>query len=51
MVLPWQRIEGIHWVDSTVEAGVLRATVKRHPAYDPTRLRQQEPARSGQTRP
>jgi hypothetical protein len=51
VVLPWQRIENIHWVDSTVEVGVLRATVKRHPTYDPTRLRQQTPSSNGQLRP
>jgi hypothetical protein len=50
-ILPWQRIEHIHWLGSTVEVGVLRATVKRHPTYDPARLRQQERTRNGQARP
>jgi sporulation protein YlmC with PRC-barrel domain len=51
VVLPWQRIEAIHWVDSTVEVGVLRATVKRHPEYVPARLRQQERIQNGSLRP
>ncbi len=51
VLLPWQRIKDIHWSDSTVEVGLLRATVKRHPAYDQTRLWPQNQIRNGQTRP
>jgi hypothetical protein len=51
VALPWQRIEHIHWVDSTVEVGVLRATVKRHPAYDPAKMRQQNRTQNGPLRP
>jgi hypothetical protein len=51
VLLPLQRIKDIHWSDSTVEVGLLRATVKRHPAYDQTRLWPQNHIRNGQTRP
>jgi sporulation protein YlmC with PRC-barrel domain len=49
VLLPWQRIKNIHWTDSTVEVGLLRATVKRHPTYDQTLLWRQNHIRNGQT--
>jgi uncharacterized protein YrrD len=51
VVLPLQRIEQIHWVDSTVEVGVLGATIKRHPAYDPAKMRQQNRTQNSPLRP